>query len=509
VGTDAFKSLFGNTSRDWKRVSLVESKDIRHWNFFRRTASSQENSWFASQTLRNSHQAIEVNFPIYRQAIREPGTCSFNKINELSGTAAFSALPNANAVQSRLQEPTSTAVDDIAIIADPHRTKDFLKDQNSQDVAWLKNMLIRFGWKDCAAWLIHSCYPKSGSIFTKITPSGFFEYRKFHHKEFKECLCLRLMLPQIPLPTDHQMDTYICCCAASVHLLKNRFHCLGCTRFQGTFNTRHKKVVDCLANAMATDKDPLLQILGSPHSTSAEVTLATIPSPADDYGFLPRRDDHPDRRADLGFLFGPTDVHHIVDVAVMAPTCASYINEGNTHMMRNGAHHIIEGKKAARYLSHTEPTTPLPVTYSLIPFIVDCTGNFGDKTANFFEAQHMPPGRQKATTRAVRALMDEWNARLRSIHTKYGIPAVDPNVRMRVNPNEERPRRRGRPIGSRNRNSRGRRNVAMVQEQQAQQAALIITSNSPNAITSDSEEVDDLMPTEASSGEVDNGSRQT
>ena len=319
-----FKSLLYNTS-DWGRVNLVESKDIRHWNFFQRPASSEENSWFACQTLRNSQQAIEVNFPRLTQVTHSQGPCSFDVVNALIDTAAFSSLPRANGIQSRILEPNSTVADDIAVVSDLRHTRDFLQDQNEQDFTWLRNMLTQLGWKDCAAWLVHSKFAKSGSIFTKITPSGFFETRKVYNSEFKENLCLRLMLPPIPLSSDQQTDTYTCACKALVHLLNDRFHCLGCTDLQGIFNVRHQKVVASLAKAMVTDKEPFIQILTSPRSESPEVTLVN-PRASDDFGLLPMRDDtRTAKRADLGFYAEHTPVHYIVDVAVMAPTAPSYV----------------------------------------------------------------------------------------------------------------------------------------------------------------------------------------
>ena len=251
---------------------------------------------------------------------------------------------------------------------------------------------------------------------------------------------------------------------------------------------------------MATDKDDNVQILASPHSTSPEVTLAEIPSAADDFGFLPRRDDDRRRRADLGFFYGQGHVHYIVDVAVMAPTAASYLQK-ESFKIQNAAHHLIEADKVARYLSHTNPSTPLPVTYSLIPFIIDCTGNVGTKTELFFLEQCMSNSRKKSALRKIRALMEEFNAQLRSKHTKYGIPSVNPYTRLRIPPSissAERPRRRrGRPVGSRNRRSRGHISVAIVQQQQQLQT---ITSNAL-AIPSDDDNVDALIPTEASGEE--------
>jgi hypothetical protein len=103
------KSLLSNT-RDRNRVSLTESKDIRHWNFFSSAATAEQNSWFAIQTLRNSPQAIGVIFPSLRTVVRSKKVpCSFNKVSALEGTVAFSALPNGEALRrQRLLEPITT-----------------------------------------------------------------------------------------------------------------------------------------------------------------------------------------------------------------------------------------------------------------------------------------------------------------------------------------------------------------------------------------------------------------
>ncbi len=64
-------------------------------------------------------------------------------------------------------------------------------------------------------------FEKSSSIFAKIGGAGFFEARLFSHGQFKDYLCLRLMLPVVPLQQDPSTDDYKCRCGANVNLLKD------------------------------------------------------------------------------------------------------------------------------------------------------------------------------------------------------------------------------------------------------------------------------------------------
>jgi hypothetical protein len=409
-------------------------------------------------------------------------------VSALEGTVAFSALPNGEALRQRLAEPITTLEEDIAIVSDNALSKESQMQAHHQDAHWLLTTLNALNWKDCAALFLHSWFEGSGSLFKKITPSGFFEGRKFYHNEFKECLRLRLMLPLIPLASDSQTDSYTCPCSAVVNLLESRFHCLGCTEHQNIFNTRHMVVVKILHDAMVNDRAPHIQPLSSPHSTSPEVTLPTPTAEQDEINeLLPRRDDNSAKRADLGFINGIEQIHFLVDVGIMAPTAPSYLKH-KTNTTPNAAHHIIDQQKFTRYRSLIEPTTPLPATYHLIPFIIDCTGNFGQYTPYFFDRQDMQGKRRNGAVRQVRAAIDAFNAKLCSTHRRFCIPIVTPSKNSRIQPlaEGEQPRRRGRPRGSR---SRGR----------AQVAAVIVHNSSPNVTdmlpVNDHQEADFFIPT--------------
>ncbi len=267
------------------------------------------------------------------------------------------------------------------------------------------------------------------------------------------------MLPLIPLSPDPKADNYVCQCTARVNLLKDRFHCLGCTAMQKTFNVRHHQVVTTLNNAMIHDRLPFVRPMGSAVSSSPEYTL-------------PRRDDDSSRRADLGFV-GRNDVRFIFDVAVMAPTARSYIRYGNTDRApAGGAHGLVEGQKELRYRSHTHPTTPINYTYTLVPFIIDATGNFGTKAERFFSEQNMEERRRKPAIRAVRALIDWNNAEIRKVYKSSYIPPLGPGGRRLVaNVDPFRPKK-GRPPGRRD--SRPR-----VSRGSMQQAAAVIQANLP------------------------------
>jgi hypothetical protein len=446
----SFGSLLAEKSK-WSRVSLVESKDIRFWNFFKNPASSQENSWFAVQTLRNSLNAIVVKFPYSFASQRNRSSLTSYQAVTSGSTNHFCSLPSSTALGERTAENrNSTIMDDLQSVRDSQAASAIMIAQHAQDRDWLLSILRdQLGWKDCAAWLLHSSFDKSGAIFTKISASGFFETRKFSNDQFKECLCLRLMLPLIPLQQNPETDNYTCQCTSKVNLLFDRFHCLGCTAFQGAFNTRHKQVVAVLEDAMLTDRLPFVKPLTSMEGTTPEFTL-------------PSRSDTPTRRADLGFV-GRENVRFIVDVAVMAPTAKSYVVHHGSHLRMNAAHGHIEQQKETRYAHHTHPVTPSNFTYSLIPFIIDCTGNFGIKTKNFFQEQNMEDHRKKPAIRKIQALIAWYNAEIRWGYLNGYIPPVDASIGKRFSPffDPDQPRR-GRPLGSRSSNSRGREQVAAV-----------------------------------------------
>ncbi len=484
---DSYPATFGTLlaeKRKWCPVSLIESKDLRDWNFFPSCRSPLQNSWFAVQTLQKSTQAIVVVFPTHSFLFKNYAYSSSTRINtvtDLTPSSHFSSLPQNSALRTRMQAPRDEVRDDYELVIDRTEATAKMLLQHHQDKQWLHSILRQFGWFDCAAWLLHSCFEKSGSIFAKIGGAGFFEARRFSHGQFKDCLSLRLMLPVVPLQQDPSTDDYKCRCGANVNLLKDRFHCLGCTHFQGTFNQRHYAVVKELNSAMVTDKEDFVIPLSSETSTSCEVTLSlpyrdTIPAhqigleignatdtPQAVTPVLPTRADiAPTRRADLGFV-GRGNIRFIVDVGIMAPTAKSYVQEYGTDLRQNSAHVHIEGQKDRRYEPYLYPITPLKVTYALIPFIVDCTGSLGAKAHAFFEEQAMCDRRKKPAIRKIQSIVALFNAVLRGEYRSACIPPIDTNTGKRMvtilDPNQSS---RGRPRGSRGRNSRGTQQVEAI-----------------------------------------------
>lgn len=449
--SDSFGSLLAEKSK-WSRVSLVESKDIRFWNFFATPALAQENSWFAVQTLRNSLDAIEVKFPrSFRSQRSLPSPTSYLAVTT-GATNRFETLPPAAALRGRIENPSNNATADFECVRNHDNAAAAIVVQHAQDRDWLLDTLRdKLGWLDCAAWLNHSCFDKSGSIFNKIGASGYFETRIFSHAQFKDCLGLRLMLPIIPLNQDPVSDDYTCSCGAKVNLLLDRFHCLGCCAQQGSFNRRHYQICQILDGAMRTNRLPFVHPLANDTQTK-EYTLP----PARDAQIC---------RADLAFI-GLERIHYIVDIAVMAPTAPSYIKHQGTHLRMNAAHSHVLKQKDERYKAYITPSnnTDLTDTYSLIPFIIDCTGNLGAHTKDFFIAQNMEDYRKKPALRRIQAELSWFNAEMRKDYRSRSIPPIDVATRMRQVPTNIHPShaKRGRPSGSLGRNSRGQAQVAAV-----------------------------------------------
>lgn len=456
-----FGSLLAEKDK-WSRTTLLESKDIRHWNFFKKPAASQENSWFALQILHNSVHAITINFPAsFRAICSRDSPTSYRQVAGNGTSNPFFSLPDAHGLRERMEDTSVTTApsDNFQAVRDPKVAARLIASQHIQDRNWLVSTLRdTLGWRDCAAWLLHSEFDKSGAIFTKINPSGFFESRKFSHLDFQDCLSLRLMLPPVPLQQDPRSDEYVCQCAQRISLLKDRFHCLGCTNLQKHFNRRHYAVVKVLQKAMWQERLPFVYPLTSQDGTTAEHQL-------------PFRDDAPNRRADLGFV-GRQHIRFIVDVAVMAPTAKSYIDHHGSHLRINAAHGHIEQQKESRYLQHTHPTTPSNYTYSLIPFIIDCTGNIGLKAKSFFQEQNMSDKRKKSAIRQIYAVIDWYNAAIRRDYVELMVPPIAHTSGRRMTPNiDPHGPKRGRPRGSANsrrtRSTRGER----------QQAAAVANTN--------------------------------
>ncbi len=97
---------------------------------------------------------------------------------------------------------------------------------------------------------------------------------------------------------------------------------------------------------------------------------------------------------------------------------------------------------------------PLKVTYSLIPFIVDCTVSLGAKAHAFFEEQAMCDRRKKPAIRKIQSIVSLLYAALRIEYRSACIPPIDANTGKRMvtilEPNQSG---RGRPRGSRGINS--------------------------------------------------------
>ncbi len=224
---------------------------------------------------------------------------------------------------------------------------------------------------------------------------------------------------------------------------------------QKIFNTRHATVVKRLNEAMHSEKLPFVIPLSGESGVRKEYQL-------------PVRDDASNRRADLGFI-GANQVRFVVDVAIMAPTARSYTNADQyaSDQVKNGAHVHIERQKERRYKSHIHPESPSSFTYSLIPFIIDCTGNMGTDTIHFFREQNMTDHRRKVAIRRVQSVVAVYSARIRKGHTQLHIPPVNSTgLRIREVGTERLRKKRGRPPLTAEQRaakvSRGTRNVAAI-----------------------------------------------
>ncbi len=465
----------------WKEVKLMESKDIRHWQFFQTGESALANSWFATQVLRQAGSKVAIFFPkSWSEAKRlfARDSTNFGAMSQSQSQDNFlECASSSEAVSGRLAERGDVSLRAaLEAIADSKEIERVISDQHRQDQQWLlQELRVKLKWFDCAAWLLHSSYDKSGAIFNKIDGAGYFEGLTFTQEEFKETLNMRLMLPQFQLLQDTDTDSYVCDCGAYVDLCKERFHCLGCTEMQKIFNTRHAVVVKRLNEAMHNEKLPFVIPLSGESGVRKEYQL-------------PIRDDASNRRADLGFV-GANQVRFVVDVAIMAPTARSYtnVNQYAACQVKDGAHVHIERQKERRYESHIHPESPSSFTYSLIPFIIDCTGNMGADTIHFFREQNMTEHRRKVATRRVQSVVAVYSARIRKGHSQLHIPPVNAaGLRIREVGRERLRKKRGRPPLTAEQRaakvSRGTRNVAAVN------GGGILESN------------DGIMPTESATG---------
>ena len=229
-----------------------------------------------------------------------------------------------------------------------------LQANQNDELSRLCHTLCASNRESSAAWLRSSNFKGSGA-WTQCTGGSFYGHFEIKKEQFVDALRTRLLLPPCSLK-DSFGESFSCSCGKVFNMVTNPLHFLDCPHGKYHSHARHDKVRDTIGDFIRRSC-PSFQ-------TTIEPNLQTVDGTA--------------MRADIQVCAANRTFH--LDVAIVDPSAPSYTQYGSG-MEVNVANEKKEKSKRASY----KLRAPELEESSIIPFVIEATGRFGDAALGFID----------------------------------------------------------------------------------------------------------------------------